>query len=163
MDVLTQVEILNNDSELFDREFNKLKEFYILDSEKEVQELSEVEKKQSLLIAATTTTIKLGMELGIATMAYMNPEIPNQSYSGVDMLVEGFDEIDKKEACLYVANHQSFMDSLTLIYLFEDPVCFVTKKESRDYPFAGKVCHFIDCIFLTSCVCSVCNCFTCVV
>jgi len=47
-----------------------------------------------LLIAATDSTIALGKELGVATMAYMNPEIPNQSYSGVDMLVEGFDEVD---------------------------------------------------------------------
>ena len=52
------------------------------------------EQDTSLLVAATDTTIALGKELGIATMAYMNPAIPNQSYSGVDMLVEGFDEID---------------------------------------------------------------------
>lgn len=52
------------------------------------------DKDTALLIAATDSAIALGKELGIATMAYMNPEIPNQSYSGVDMLVEGFDEID---------------------------------------------------------------------
>ena len=52
------------------------------------------EKDNTLLIAATDSTIALAKELGIATMAYMNPTIPNQSYSGVDMLVEGFDEID---------------------------------------------------------------------
>ena len=52
------------------------------------------EKDTTLLIAATDTTIALGKNLGIATMAYMNPLIPNQSYSGVDMLVEGFDEVD---------------------------------------------------------------------
>ena len=52
------------------------------------------EKDNTLLIAATDSTIALGKELGIATLAYMNPTIPNQSYSGVDMLVEGFDEID---------------------------------------------------------------------
>lgn len=52
------------------------------------------EKDNTLLIAATDSTIALGKELGIATMAYMNPKIPSQSYSGVDMLVEGFDEID---------------------------------------------------------------------
>ena len=52
------------------------------------------EKDNTLLIAATDSTIALGKELAIATMAYMNPAIPNQSYSGVDMLVEGFDEID---------------------------------------------------------------------
>lgn len=54
------------------------------------------EKKSdtTLLIAATDTTIALGKELGVATMAYANPKIPNQSCSGVDMLVEGFDEVD---------------------------------------------------------------------
>ena len=69
-------------------------EVSIYHSEKEVQELENKEKLQSLLIAATDTTIALGKELGIATMAYMNPMIPNQSYSGVDMLVEGFDEVE---------------------------------------------------------------------
>ena len=52
------------------------------------------DKATTLLIAATDATIALGKELGIATMAYMNPDIPNQTYSGVDMLVEGFDEVD---------------------------------------------------------------------
>lgn len=66
----------------------------------------------------------------------------------VEVKIEGMEKIDKKEPCLYVGNHQSFMDSLAIIYFFEDPICFVTKKETRDYPFAGKVCHFIDCIFL---------------
>ncbi len=51
-------------------------------------------KDTSLLIAATDSSIALGKELGIATMAYLNPDIPNQTYSGVDMLVEGFDEVD---------------------------------------------------------------------
>ena len=51
-------------------------------------------KDEVLLIAATDATILLGNGAGIATMAYCNPDIPNQSYSGVDMLVEGFDEVD---------------------------------------------------------------------
>lgn len=50
----------------------------------------------SLLIAATDATIAIGKEYGIATIAYMNPEIPNQTYSGVDMIVEGFEEVDAK-------------------------------------------------------------------
>lgn len=47
-----------------------------------------------LLIASTDTTIALGKQYSIATMAYMNPQIPNQTYSGVDMIVEGFEEVD---------------------------------------------------------------------
>ena len=49
---------------------------------------------ETLLITATDETIAFGKEYGIATMAYMNPEIPNQTYSGVDMIVEGFEEVD---------------------------------------------------------------------
>ena len=52
------------------------------------------ELSSTLLIAATDSTIALGKEHGVATMAYLNLEIPNQSYFGVDMLVEGFDEVD---------------------------------------------------------------------
>ena len=50
----------------------------------------------TLLIAATDATIAIGKEYGIASMAYINPEIPNQTYSGVDMIVEGFEEVDAK-------------------------------------------------------------------
>lgn len=52
-------------------------------------------KGESLLIAATDETIALGKEYEIATMAYMNPHILEQTYSGVDMIVEGFEEVDR--------------------------------------------------------------------
>ena len=51
-------------------------------------------KENSLLIASTDSTIALGKELGIATLAYMDPDFPNQTYSGVEMIVEGFEEVD---------------------------------------------------------------------
>ena len=66
----------------------------IYESVDELKKAIDKEKQVSLLIAATSSTITLGKELGIATMAYLNPDIPNQSYAGVDMLVEGFDEVD---------------------------------------------------------------------
>ena len=66
----------------------------IYESADELKKAIDKEKQVSLLIAATSSTIALGKELGIATMAYLNPDIPNQSYAGVDMLVEGFDEVD---------------------------------------------------------------------
>ena len=47
-----------------------------------------------LLLAATDATILLGKQYAVATMAYANPEIPNQTYSGVDMIVEGFEEVN---------------------------------------------------------------------
>lgn len=51
-------------------------------------------KEDGLLIAATDETIALGKELNIATVAYANPEFMNQTYAGVDMIVEGFEEVD---------------------------------------------------------------------
>ena len=50
--------------------------------------------KEALLIAATDGVISLGKQFGIATMAYANPKFCHQTYSGVDMVVEGFDEVD---------------------------------------------------------------------
>lgn len=67
---------------------------------KTVEELAEAfkgndkEKNDILLITSTDETIALGKELGIATLAYANPAFPNQSYSGVEMIVEGFEEVD---------------------------------------------------------------------
>ncbi|MBQ3559903.1 MAG: GNAT family N-acetyltransferase [Agathobacter sp.] len=52
------------------------------------------DRAASLLIAATDSTIAYGKECGIATMAYANPELLNQTYRGVDMIVEGFEEVD---------------------------------------------------------------------
>ena len=50
--------------------------------------------KEALLIAATDNVISLGKQFEIATMAYANPKFRHQSYSGVDMIVEGFEEVD---------------------------------------------------------------------
>lgn len=57
-------------------------------------ESNEKIKNTSLLIAASDETIMLGKALNIAIMAYVNPSFPKQSYSGVEMLVEGFEEVD---------------------------------------------------------------------
>ena len=57
-------------------------------------ELYAEQKRESLLIACTDEIISLGKELGIATMTYANPAFPNQTYAGVDMVVEGFEEVD---------------------------------------------------------------------
>ena len=69
-------------------------EVALFSSDDELTQVILQNKNSTLLIAATDSTIALGKEHGVATMAYLNPEIPNQSYSGVDMLVEGFDEVD---------------------------------------------------------------------
>ncbi len=51
-------------------------------------------KSEALLIAATDKTIAFGKRYGVAAIAYANPKIPEQTYSGVEMLVEGFEEVN---------------------------------------------------------------------
>lgn len=66
---------------------------------------------------------------------------------GVTINVEGLDKLDNLKNYLFVSNHQSFMDALAMIYVFDNPTIFVAKKESKDYPIAGKVIDAIDAIF----------------
>ena len=59
----------------------------------DLKQYSEI-REEALLIAATDEMIAIGKKLGIATIAYANPAFPNQTYAGVDMIVEGFEEVD---------------------------------------------------------------------
>ncbi len=51
-------------------------------------------RHEMLLIAASDQTIALGKEFEVATVGYLNPEIEGQSLSGVEYLIEGFEEVD---------------------------------------------------------------------
>lgn len=65
-----------------------------------------------------------------------------------EVVVEGLEKLNKDENYLFVSNHQSFMDALAIVTLFNDPMSFVVKVEAKKYPFAGKVCDFIEAIFV---------------
>ena len=49
-----------------------------------------------LLIAATDETLSVAQQLHMAALAYANPKYPNQKFQGVDMIVEGFEEVDTR-------------------------------------------------------------------
>lgn len=51
-------------------------------------------QEDSLLIAARDNTLRAGDKLGMAVIAMKNPSIPNQTYEGAEILVEGFEEVD---------------------------------------------------------------------
>ena len=65
-----------------------------------------------------------------------------------DYELEGAEFVVPKEPTLYLCNHQSAIDPLCLICLSEKPISFIAKKETRDYPFAGKVIAILDGLFL---------------
>ena len=138
--------------------YKNIFEVYLAEDADELQRMLEaMEQCDSagiLLIAATDTTIALGKRFGIATMAYVNPGIPNQTYAGVDMIVEGFEEVDanfleklyqryhhlpwviaETERC--VIKELSLEDLDELFALYEDE-CIYKYKENL-YPYEEEL------------------------
>lgn len=60
---------------------------------------------------------------------------------------EGLEKLPK-ETCYIVANHLSAYDPVALICVMDQPTTFVAKKELEKAPFAGKVIHGIEGLFL---------------
>lgn len=58
MDELMHVEILNNDSVLFEKEFDGLRDFYILDSEKEIHDFIKINPEIILLLNELEPSLK---------------------------------------------------------------------------------------------------------
>ena len=58
MNELMRVEMLTNDSELFEKEFNGLKDFFILDSEKEVHDFIKLNPGIMLLLNEFEPSLK---------------------------------------------------------------------------------------------------------
>lgn len=66
----------------------------------------------------------------------------------VKLDVSGLEKLNNEETYLFVPNHQSMLDPLALIQLFEKPTIFVSKKEVYKMPIVGKIDYIIDSIFL---------------
>ena len=69
------------------------KEFY-LDFCHRTEHTEAITLEECLLITATDELIAWGKSVGIATLAYANPNICGQTLSGVEMIIEGFEEVD---------------------------------------------------------------------
>lgn len=101
MDVLTQVEILNNDSELFDREFNKLKEFYILDSEKEVHDFIKIHPGIILLLNEFKISLKEYFPNGYFELKF-GPDLSGTWFDLLELNVWVDEETFNNGACGHV-------------------------------------------------------------
>ena len=66
----------------------------------------------------------------------------------VEVNAKGMNLLSNDETHMFVSNHQGVMDALTLVYLFEKPMTFVSKIEVKKYPIIGKACNMIDAIFI---------------
>lgn len=68
--------------------------------------------------------------------------------SGVKLTVEGYDNIPKDEAVLFVGNHTSLYDIIVTYPLMKRPTGYIAKKEIKKIPFLSWWMYFVNCIFL---------------
>jgi len=69
-------------------------------------------------------------------------------FSGCDLEIIGEENIPKDQAALYVSNHQSYLDIPILVYVLNQPIGFVAKKELAKVPIIGKWIHFTESVFI---------------
>lgn len=68
--------------------------------------------------------------------------------SGVEVTVEGYDNIPKDTAVLYVGNHRSYFDILVGYTNVPGLMGFVAKKEMLRYPFLRDWMVNVNCLFM---------------
>lgn len=68
--------------------------------------------------------------------------------SGVKLTVEGYENIPKDEAVLFVGNHTSLFDIIVTYPLMKRPTGYIAKKELKSIPFLSWWMYFVNCIFL---------------
>ena len=66
----------------------------------------------------------------------------------MEFIVTGEYPLPVTPSFLLTPNHQSFLDSLTMINIMNQPCSFVAKKEAKKYPIVGKVLSSIDGYFM---------------
>lgn len=62
--------------------------------------------------------------------------------------ISGEEGLPKDKAVVFMPNHQSNMDPLSLIAIYDKPLTFIAKKEIVKFPFVGRVVKSIDGIFI---------------
>lgn len=68
--------------------------------------------------------------------------------SGVKLEVNGYENIPKDRAVLFVGNHNSYYDIIVTYPLMKRPTGYIAKKEIKKIPFLSWWMYFVNCIFL---------------
>ena len=68
--------------------------------------------------------------------------------SGIHLIVKGQEKVPKDQAVLYVSNHRSYFDIVTLYPLTNNSTGFVAKKELERIPFIRRWMRYMNCQFL---------------
>lgn len=68
--------------------------------------------------------------------------------AGTRIIVKGQEKVPENTAVLYVANHRSYFDIVTLYPLTSNTTGFVSKKEMEKIPFIRRWMRYMNCQFL---------------
>lgn len=111
-----------------------------------------LKSSECLMLAATDTAIRAAKRLGMAVAGFVNPAFPGQRYCGVEMLIEGFDEVDDEfllrifqrhhwipwtiaETARCVIREFAMEDFDELVRLYEAPgITYRTAEDGRRLP-----------------------------
>jgi 1-acyl-sn-glycerol-3-phosphate acyltransferase len=64
------------------------------------------------------------------------------------IIVTGLENIPQGTNVLFVSNHQSNADPLTLIAILKDPIAFLAKKEAKKFIYVGTIIKALDSVFI---------------
>lgn len=68
--------------------------------------------------------------------------------AGTRLIVKGHENVPADTAVLYVSNHRSYFDIVTLYPLTNNTTGFVAKKELEKFPFVRRWMKYMNCQFL---------------
>lgn len=93
---------------------------------------------------------KFNMDLrNRSSLAFVNFGLKCVSFiSGVKLEVNGYENIPKDRAVLFVGNHTSYYDIIVTYPLMKRPTGYIAKKEIKRIPFLSWWMYFVNCIFL---------------
>ena len=83
----------------------------------------------------------------------VNKHIPHWSrqilrVTGVQLLVEGLDNIPKDTACVFVGNHRSYYDIPILLTALDAPHGILAKEELEKIPLLNRWMKLLGCVFV---------------
>ena len=87
------------------------------------------------------------------TVEQINEHIPHWSrqilhITGVQLLVEGLDNIPKDTACVFVGNHRSYYDIPLLLAGLDRPHGILAKEELEKIPLLNRWMKLLGCVFV---------------
>lgn len=96
-----------------------------------------------LLAGAVNRNMRLGLNLAISAWGDFSVAL-----AGVDVDVQGEENLWSQRPCVFLFNHQSNFDGLLMMKLLRRDVTAVAKKEVRKLPVVGAVFQLGDAIFI---------------